>query len=228
MLNVAVIKLRHLAQGIRERKTAAKEKPVSFFQSATLFFGKPGASQSDCVQPAHARRVAIHHKKRQHVLNNLRLATDHRVTPYANELVAAHIIGEKSVILDHDVSCERDFICEDVVVAYLTVVCNVNANHKKITRAYAGFLAFTVCAMHCYALTNQVVVAYDQTAALALKLHVLRLASEYCVLEDAIACADCRESLDDSVRAYLTPVAYLHVFLNDDIRADANAIGNLG
>src|SRR5947209_16810205 len=143
MLNIAVVKLHHFAQSIFERETAAKEKPVSFFQSAPLFTGKSCASQSDTIYPAHARRVAVHHKKRQHVLNNLRLSANHCVAPYAHELVTAHIVREKSVILDRDVACESDFICKNIVIAYTAVVRNVNSNHQEITRAYARHLSLT-------------------------------------------------------------------------------------
>ena len=74
-------------------------------------------------------------------------------------------------------------------------------------------------------LSNQIIIAYQQRALLALELRVLRLASKRRMLVDAIALAQCGETLDDRVRAYLAARADDDFVLDYGVRPDANVRG---
>jgi hypothetical protein len=61
--------------------------------------------------------------------------------------VRADIVGKKNVILDRDMSCERDVVREDVVVTDFAVVRDVHADHEEVARTDARRFAFTVGAV---------------------------------------------------------------------------------
>src|SRR5207237_1249614 len=81
---------------------------LSALQGGARLGGEAAAPQPYRVQPAHARRVAVGQEERQNVLHDLGLATDHRVAPEAHELVRAHVRRQEGVILDGNMSRERD------------------------------------------------------------------------------------------------------------------------
>jgi len=125
----------------------------------------------------------------------------------------AHIVGKKNVILDRYVPGECDFVRENVVVTDNTVVRNVNADHKKISRAGARYQSFAAGPVKSAELTNDVVVADLEIARLAAELHVLRLTADYGMLKDAIPGAEPCVSLDDSIGRDLAIRANFHVIL---------------
>ena len=108
------------------------------------------------------------------------------------------------MVLKCDVSGERDFVGEDVVVADHAVVCDVNANHKKVARADTRRFTFAVRAMKGAKLANHIVVANLEMAPLTLELQILRLATEDRMFKNPVPRADFRKPLYDRVGANLT------------------------
>ena len=99
---------------------------------------------------------------------------------------------------------------------------DVDADHQEVPAPQPRRLALAARAVDGHVLAYEVVVAYTQSGALALELHVLRLAAEGRVLVDAVARAEGREAFDDGVGADLAALADLHVLLDDGVRADAH------
>jgi hypothetical protein len=90
----------------------------------------------------------------------------------------------KHVVLDDDMSRQRDFVGEDVVVADHAVVRHVTADHEKVARADARRFTFAARPMQRAKLANHVVVADFEITLLAAKFHVLRLAAHDGMLEN--------------------------------------------
>jgi len=129
--------------------------------------------------------------------------------------VRAHIVGKKNVILDRYVPGECDFVRENVVVTDNTVVRNVNADHKKISRAGARYQSFAAGPVKSAELTNDVVVADLEIAGLAFKLHILRFAADYGMLKNPVPGADSGESFDYGIGSDLAIWANFDVILDD-------------
>jgi hypothetical protein len=127
----------------------------------------------------------------------------------------ADVVGKKNVILDGYVSGEGDLVREDVVVADNTVVRNVNADHKKVSRTDASCQSFAVSPVKSAKLANDVVIADFEIALFAFELHILRFAPDYGVLEDPVSGADSSESFDYSIGSNLTIWANFDVILDD-------------
>jgi hypothetical protein len=137
------------------------------------------------------------------------------MSAHPHKLMRADVVGKKNVILDRYVSGERDFVRKDVVVTDNTVVCDVNADHKKIARSDACRQSFAVGAMKRAELTNDVVVTDFEIAGLAFELNILRLAANHGVLKNAISGANFGESFDYSIGSDLAIWANFDVILND-------------
>src|SRR5713101_4992372 len=107
------------------------------------------------------------------------------------------------MILNCDVARQRCAVREDVVVADDTVVRNVHPNHEKVARANPRNLSFTTGPEQRHKLSYQIISANHQTAALACKLYILRLAAENRVLKDPVALSRRGVSFDYCMRANL-------------------------
>jgi hypothetical protein len=75
-------------------------------------------------------------------------------------------------------------------------------------------------------LANEVVVADLEVARLAFELHVLRLAADYGMLEDAIASADARIPLNHGMGRNLAVRTDLDIVLDHGVWANAHSCGN--
>jgi len=126
-----------------------------------------------------------------------------------------NVVRDKNVVLDDDVSRQRDLVREYVVVADNAVVSNVNADHQKIAGSDAGDLVFPVRPVQRAKLPNDVVVADFEVTALAAKLHVLRFAADNGVLENAISGAQPGITLNDGVGADIAVWADFDVILDN-------------
>jgi hypothetical protein len=80
-------------------------------------------------------------------------------------------------------------------------VRDVDADHQEVPAAQPRLRPLAARAVNRHVLAYQVVISDDESARLALELHVLRLAAERGVLVDAVALAECGEAFDDGVRA---------------------------
>jgi hypothetical protein len=202
--NIVVVNLFELDQNIFNWCRGSKKHPVSIFQRSSRVVRKTSASQPCTINSANARRIAISNKEGQHILHYLRLSTNHRVPPHAHKLMRADIVGKKDVILNGDVSGKRDFVGEDIIVAYTAVMRDVYAHHEEVARTDPRHLIFAAGAMKRAKLPNQVVVANLEEAWLTFELYVLRLSANHGMLEDPVARADFSELLDNRVCANLT------------------------
>jgi hypothetical protein len=111
----------------------------------------------------------------------------------------ADVVGKKNVILDGYVSGEGDLVREDVVVADNTVVRNVNADHKKVSRTDASCQSFAVSPVKSAKLANDVVIADFEIALFAFELHILRFAADYGMLKNPVTGANPGEPFDYGV-----------------------------
>jgi hypothetical protein len=137
------------------------------------------------------------------------------VPAHPHKLMRAHIVGKKNVILDRYVPGERDLVREDVVIADNTVVCDVNADHKKIPRTDACSQSFAIRPVKSAELTDDVVVADFEITGLVFELHILRFAADYGVLKNPVPGADSREPFDYGIGSDLTICPNFDVILDD-------------
>src|ERR1044071_9539603 len=167
MSDVLVVNLFERCERALQGKARAEENLIRALYRRARGGREAPAPEADCVQAAHARGVSVRGEERENVLHDLRLPSDHRVPAEAHELVRADVRGGEGVVFDCHVARERRAVREHVVVAY-----------EAVARAYARLTALAARAVDGRVLANQVVVANDERASLALELHVLRLAAE--------------------------------------------------
>ena len=121
------------------------------------------------------------------------------MTAHSHKLMRAYTVGKKNVILDRDVSRERNFIRKNIIVADHTVVRDVYAHHEEVTRTNPRRLARTIGPVKRAELSDDIVVADLEKTRLTFELHILRLAADYSVFKDAISGPEAGVLLDDGV-----------------------------
>src|SRR5690349_6618738 len=220
MRDVLIVDLFEFTHKIRKRNARLEQRAVRILQRSSLLFSKTGAGQSYGIQATHSRRISVTNKERQHILHDLRLPANHRVTTKPHELMRTHVVGQKNVVLDFYMTGQRHFIREDVVVTDDAVVRDVNAHHEEVARADASRLTRAVGAMKRAKLPNNVVVADLEETLLALELDVLRLAADDGVFVNAIARAEPRKALDHGVSADFAVRTDFHVGFDNGGRVD--------
>jgi hypothetical protein len=129
--------------------------------------------------------------------------------------VRADTVGKKNVILDRYMPGERDLVSEYVVVTNNTVVCDVNADHKKVSGTDASCQSFAVGPVKSAKLTDDVVVADFEVAGLVFELHILRFAADYSMLKNPVPGPDPGEPFDYGIGSDLTIWANFDVILDD-------------
>jgi hypothetical protein len=134
---------------------------------------------------------------------------------HPHKLMRAHTVGKKNVILNRDVPRERNFVRKNIIVADHAVVRDVHSDHEKVSRTDARRLSLAIGPMKRAELANDIVVADLEESRLTLELHILRLAANHCMLENAIPGADSREALDDRIGSNLAIRADFDVILDD-------------
>src|SRR5690349_3182629 len=178
MRDVLVVNVFEFTQTLTERNTRLEQSAIRILQRPLLLFSKTSPRQSNGIQPPHAGRISVSNKERQHILHDLRLPANHRITAKPHKLVRAHIVRKKHVVLDFYMACQRHFIREDVVVADHAVMRYVYTDHKEVARADAGRLRRAVRPVKRAKLADDVVIANLEKALFALELNVLRLAAD--------------------------------------------------
>ena len=103
------------------------------------------------------------------------------------------------MILDDDMSRERDFIREDVVAADLAVVRHMAADHEKIARADPRRLTFAAGPVKRTKLPNLIIVADFEITPLAAKLHILRLAAHHGMLKNPVSGPESGKPFDQGI-----------------------------
>jgi len=142
------------------------------------------------------------------------------MTAHPHKLMRAHTVGKKNVILNRDVSRERNFVSKNIIVADHAVVSDVHAYHEEVARADARRLARTIGAVKRAELSDDIVVADLKKTRFTLELHILRLTPNHRMLENAIPGADSREALDDRISSNLAIRADFDVILDDGGRVN--------
>src|SRR5690349_8231417 len=211
MRDVLVVNVFEFTQTLTERNTRLEQSAIRILQRPLLLFSKTSPRQSNGIQPPHAGRISVSNKERQHILHDLRLPANHRVTTEPHKLMRAHVVRKKHVVLYCDMSRQRHFIGENVVVADRAVVRHVYPNHEEVARADARRLPCPVRAMKSAKLAHDVVVADLEKALFAFELDVLRLAAKHGVFVDAIPGPEPRKPLDYGISADLAIQTDFHV-----------------
>lgn len=228
MRYVFVVDPFHVLQRGFEREHRTQEKVAGPLQVQPGFGRKAGAPQPDGIQTADAARVSIRDEERKHILHDFRLRTHHGIASQPNELMDADFVGKKNVILRHDVAGEGRAVGKDAIVSQPAVVCDVDPDHEKISRADLRHFMLARRTMNGHAFANQVIVADREVAAFAFELHVLRFPAERGVFEDAISFAQRRVAFDNGVRTDFAARPDPHAVFNDDVRSDLYIGGNFG
>ena len=119
---------------------------------------------------------------------------------------------------------ECDTVCEDIIVADDAVVRDVDSNHQKVAGTNSCRLTLAGGAVEGAKLSNEIIVANYQMTNLAFELHMLWLASEDSMFENAVPVAQAGKAFDHRMRANLTVVAYFDMLLNNRISSNANPL----
>ena len=145
--------------------------------------------------------------------------------PKPHKLMRTDVVRNKHVVLDHDMSRERDFIREDVIATDLAVVRDVTAHHEKVARADARRLTFAAGPVQRTKLPNLIIVADFQITLLAPEFHVLRLAAHHGMLKNPVPGPQFGIPLDDGIGGDLAIWAYFDVIFDDRCRMDSHLQG---
>ena len=137
----------------------------------------------------------------------------------------AHVVGNKNVVLDDDVTREGDFICEYVVITNVAIMRHVGSDHQEVARSDTRRLIFAVRAMQRAKLANLIIVADLEIASLAAKFNVLWLTADDGVFENAVSRADFCKPFDHGVGADLAIWADFYVIFDDCCRMDLHLLG---
>src|SRR5690349_18522247 len=142
------------------------------------------------------------------------------MTSHPYKLMRAHSVGKKNVILNRDVPRERNFVRKNIIVADHAVVRDVHTYHEEVARAYVGRLSLAIGPVKRAELSDDIVVADLKKTRLTFELHILRLAPNHRMLENAIPGSDSREALDDRISSNLAIRANFDVILDDGGRVN--------
>ena len=142
------------------------------------------------------------------------------MSPKPHKLVRPYVVGNKHVILNRNVSRQRDFIRKDIVVADRAVVRHVTADHYEIARADACRLAFTARPVQRTKLANDVVVPDFEETLLAAIFHVLRLTAHDRMFENPVSGPQPGKPLDHGIGPDLAIWPDFHVIFDYSCRMD--------
>src|SRR6185369_2497025 len=121
------------------------------------------------------------------------------MTAHPHKLMRAHSVGKKNVILNRDVSGERNFVRKNIIVANHAVMRDVHANHEKVAGTDPRRLSRAIRPVKRAELADDVVVPDFQKTRLAFELHILRFATYNRMLKDSISGTQPRKPLDDGI-----------------------------
>src|SRR5690606_8444285 len=122
---------------LHERALLREEEMIGAAQRLQVVAREAAALEASNVEPGQTRPVAHHRAVRDDVMLDAGHAADHRMATDADELVHSGKAAEHRIIADHDVPAQGRVVRHDDVVADLTVVRNVNADHEKAVAADA-------------------------------------------------------------------------------------------
>src|SRR6185369_1600522 len=125
------------------------------------------------------------------------------MTAHAHKLMGAHAVGKKDVVLDRDVTRERNFVCKNIIVADHAVVRDVYPNHEEVARTDPRRLPRAIGPVKRAKLSNDIVVANLEKTRFTLELYILWLSANHRMLENAIPGSDSREAFDDRIGSNL-------------------------
>lgn len=119
---------------------------------------------------------------------------------------------------------EGDTVCEDIIVADDAVVRDVDSNHQKVAGTNSCRFTLAGGAVEGAKLPNEIIVANYQVSHLAFELHMLWLASEDSMFENAVPIAQAGKALDHRMSANLTVVADFDMLLNNRVSSNGNRV----
>lgn len=141
--------------------------------------------------------------------------------------MGSYTVRQEHVVFNNDVTCQCNLVRKNVVVANLTIVCDVNANHKEVSRADVRGEALAIRAVKSRKLSNEVVIADHQATCLTFEFNVLRFAAKYSMFVNLVSRTQFRIPLDHSVSANLAVFSDDYVVLNNDVRPNPDVWTNL-
>ena len=173
-------------------------------------------------------RHAVGHDEGKAVLDDLRIAPDHRDAAHAAELVDDDAAGEEGARADVHVAREGDVVGQDRSVADRAFVRHVGIRHEETPGAHDGLASGPRRPMDRHALADLVAVADAQPRLGPGEAHVLWLAAEDRPFVHGVSAADRRVALDDGVGADLGPFAHLYAVLDDGVGPDLDPRAETG
>jgi hypothetical protein len=201
MSDVIIAKIGHCLERVLQRHPHAQQYLKCTLQRRALIRRKPCAAKTHHIESTYGGRIAVGYEEWKHILHDLGLTANHRVSTHPYKLMSANIARQKDVILHHYVTRECRSIREDIVISNQTVVRNMHPDHEKVPRAYPCGLPFSTGAVNGRMLADEIIVADFEKAWLSPEFDVLRFTSEHRMFENAVSLSQGGGTLHDGMRA---------------------------
>lgn len=169
-----------------EPTTSSEEKSVGLFQFPQGIRRETGSLQTDEIQPAGAGRYTVDQEIRQYILLHFGIATGHRITADATELMHYDTTREKGSLFDFDVARQGDIICEDDMVIKDALMRHVGVSHEKTMASDTRGSPVLRCLVHRDTLPKDIAVPDLEIGFGVVVFQVLRRTAENCPFKNLI------------------------------------------
>ncbi len=193
---------------------AAKDQAESFLDALDRGRCEAGPLETDDVNPANLRRVAIGDHKRGHVLHDLGTAASDREPPDPTELMDRGQAAHDRAVADLDVAGEGAVVRENDAVADEAIVPDMAVGEKISTAADAGFAIALGAPVDRAELAKNVRLAELEIGRFPGVFQILRLLPDGAVGVELVMRPRDHRALQGHVM--LQPAT----FAEDDVRAD--------
>jgi hypothetical protein len=198
---------------------AAKERAVRRFQFQSLFRRKPGAAQTDNVQPANFVHAMGHGKRRQ-VLADGGPALHHRQRADACELMHQAISGNKRAVLHHGVSGQDCASSEDDMIAEHAVMRHVRMVRDEVVGADDSFLARLGGALRGEMFAEDILIPDAQSRRRSVILQILGRIADHATGVEFVLRANRGHAGDVNMRSDDAARSDFHRFINHSVGPD--------
>src|SRR5579859_2671579 len=214
--------------GVFQRQAGFVKCFVGPADSLYGFSAEATALQAFDIDAMRLGGISARHHERRHVAKNDRSTRGKCVHADAAELMDHGAAAEDDVVVDGNVPCERDLVCQDRVIADLRVMCNVDIGHDPVVRADTGYGdVLHGAGVERAEFADYVVIADFQAGGFARVFLVLGLFTENAVVEYAISLADAGMPSDHGVGGHGGAAADLDVLADDRIGSDFGVVRDL-
>src|SRR5450830_10021 len=222
-----LLQQRHL--GFFQGQAGAVQGLVGRAQGVDLLAREAAPLQAFDIDAVGLGRIPVEQHEGRHVLRQAGAHADKGVGADLAELVHVGVAAHDDPVADLHVPGHLGIVREDCVAAHHAVVRQVDVGRNPVVVAQLRHaLVLHRAQVEGAEFAHRVAVAHFQAGRLAVPLLVLRWRADRRELEELVVAADGRMAFDDDVRADPGTVADDDVRTHDRVRADLDALAQLG